>query len=73
MRNPQLGPMKIIDPAHPFYKPLWRRVVITAVVAGMLVFELLVGKDGFWIVITGALLAYTAWILLISWKDDPPP
>ena len=26
--------MKIIDPAHPFYKPLWRRIAIAIVVLG---------------------------------------
>ena len=65
--------MKIIDPAHPFYRPRWRRVAITAVVAAWLGFEVLVPQNGFWILITAGLLAYTAWILLVSWKDPPPP
>ena len=65
--------MKIIDPAHPFYRPLWRRIAITAVVALWLLFELLVTQNAFFIVIVAGLLAHTAWILLISWKDDPPP
>jgi hypothetical protein len=67
--NPQFEPMKIIDPTHPFYRPLWRRLAITAVVAGWLAFEFIVSKSGIWIVVSGAVFAYTAWTLLLSWKD----
>lgn len=60
--------MKIIDPAHPFYKPLWRRIAIAIVVALWLGFEVYMGNP-MWIAIVGAVLAYSVWVLLIDWKD----
>lgn len=66
----QMPVMKIIDPAHPFYKPLWRRVVIVTVVALWLAFEVFVGQNPFWIAIVGAVLVYSGWTLLFAWRDD---
>lgn len=62
--------MQLIDPAHPFYRPLWRRVVIVAVTAGWFGFELLAGASQMWAVIAGAVFAYTTWILLYTWKGE---
>jgi hypothetical protein len=58
----------------PFYKPLWRRIVITAIVALWVAFEIY--KDGgFWLVIAVAMLCYALWIFFLSWPktpDNPP-
>ena len=62
--------MKIIDPAHPFYKPFWRRVVIVAVVALWLVFEFVVGGNPMWMIIAGAVLVYSGWTLLITFPRN---
>lgn len=58
----------IIDTAHPFYRPLWRRIAIVAVCIGW-------GLVEFWFdaPLWGALFAgvgvYSAWVLL--WTFDP--
>jgi hypothetical protein len=60
--------MKIVDESHPFYKPLWRRIALVAVVGGWTAFELFYTKEPIWIVVAGGLFAYTAWIFLINWQ-----
>ena len=62
--------MKIIDESHPFYKPLWRRLALLGVLAAWTAFEVFYSKDGVWMAVAGALLAYATWILLITWKDS---
>ncbi len=62
--------MQLIDPAHPFYRPLWRRIVIVAVTAAWFGFEVLISRSQLWAVLAGALFAYTAWILLYTWKSE---
>jgi hypothetical protein len=59
----------------PFYRPLWRRIAITAVVALWLAFEIH-GGDGMWTAIAGGMLCYAVWIFFLNWPknpDDPPP
>jgi hypothetical protein len=65
--------MKLIDPDHPFYRPLWRRVAVVAVCAAWFAAELVLLKDTLFIPIAGALTAYTAWVLLIKWKTPQSP
>ena len=62
--------MKIIDESHPFYRPLWRRVTLVAVLAGWTAFEVFITQQPLWMLVAGGLFAYTAWIFLISWKDS---
>ena len=62
--------MKIIDESHPFYKPLWRRVALVGVLAAWTAFEVFYTGQPIWIVVAGALFAYSAWIFLISWQDS---
>jgi hypothetical protein len=65
--------IKLIDPAHPFYQPLWRRVAIVAVCAVWFAVELIMWGDPLFIPIAGALTAYTAWVLLLKWKTPQSP
>ena len=62
--------MKIIDESHPFYKPLWRRIVLVCVLAAWTAFEVFYTQQPLWIVVAGGLLVYTAWIFLLSWKGS---
>lgn len=66
------GNMQIIDPQHKFYRPLWVRVLVVLVCASWFAFELYLGPS-FWLVIMGALTAYTAWVLLIRFTPAPDP
>jgi hypothetical protein len=65
-----INAMKIIDESHPFYKPLWRRLALVGVLAGWTAFEVFYTQQPLWIAVAGGLFAYTAWIFLISWRDN---
>ena len=60
----------MIDPDHPFYKPLWRRILIPAVCWVWAIIEF-IGDEPFWGVIVGALGAYATYKLFI--EKRPPP
>jgi hypothetical protein len=72
MKNQRKPAFTLIEPGHPFYKPLWRRIAIVAVCALWLIFEVVISKSSLWMVIAGALLIYTGWTLLFAWKDEAP-
>ena len=57
--------MKILDADHPFFAPRWRRVAVVAFCALWSFIEFATGAP-MWGMITGALAAYTAWVLLYS-------
>ena len=59
--------MKFIDPDHPFYKPLWRRLVIVALCIAWTAFEFWHGEQT-WGMIFLAVSAYTACVLIIFFK-----
>ena len=64
--------MKLIDPAHPFYKPPGTRIAIVAMCGVWFAGEMMWGgRDPFFTPIAGGLFAYTAWVLLIRWRDPP--
>lgn len=62
--------MQIIDPDHPFYRPLWRRVLIVAFCLGWAGIELYNGQV-FWVGVSGIAGLYAAWILLLRWNPKP--
>jgi hypothetical protein len=55
-----------------FFRPLWRRVVVTAVVAAWFGYETIFSKDPLWITITAIGLAYCAWNLFLRFPKDSP-
>lgn len=61
----------MIDPDHPVYKPLWRRLLIVGFCAAWAGFELYSGEI-FWAIIVGALGAYAAYKLLFTFKGGRP-
>lgn len=52
--------MNILDPHHPFFRPLWRRVLTVAIPVAWGVFELLSGAV-FWALLFLAAGGYAAW------------
>jgi hypothetical protein len=58
---------------HPFYKPLWRRVLIAVLTALWAGFEVFFAKSGFWSVLSVAISVYCVWFFLLNWKDGTPP
>jgi hypothetical protein len=62
---------KFIDPDHPFYRPLWRRLLIVASCGLWTGVEFWNGAST-WGMIFLAVTAYTAATLLIFFKPTPP-
>jgi len=62
--------MQLIDPAHPFYKPLWVRLLIVGSCSFWAIFEAVRG-DPFFMIIMGALAIYSARVLLLNYKAPP--
>ena len=60
----------MIDQNHPFFQPLWRRIVIVALVAGWLGFEVIYTKDSLWISVATVMLIYGIWSFFISWPKS---
>ena len=57
---------------HPFYKPLWRRIVIIAVITVWFGVEFYMGERGLWLMLAGGMLAYAVYLFLITWPNDTP-
>lgn len=68
--QPGVRGARTYEQASPFYKPLWRRVVITAVVAAWLAFEIY-NNEGLWIAAAAAMLGYAIWTFFLSWPKTP--
>ena len=61
--------MKFFDLNHPFFIPLWRRIVTVGVAASWGVFEILMGATGWGMVFLG-LAAFAFYGFFIAF--DPP-
>lgn len=55
-----------------FFRPLWRRILVTLVVAGWCAYETLFSHDGLWIAITSVALVYCVWNFFLRFPQDPP-
>jgi len=62
--------MQLIDPNHPFYRPLWIRIAIVAVCLGWAIVEAST-REPFWAIIVGALGIYSAYKLLLTFSPQP--
>jgi len=61
--------MQIIDPNHPFFRPVWRRWAASLAPCLWAGVELATGSPG-WALLFGALGAYTLWQLIIVGPSD---
>lgn len=67
----------MFDFSHPFFRPLWLRVLIVAVAIGWALFEAMTGRPG-WAILFGAVGAVALWGLLLNYdpersrKEDQP-
>ena len=60
---------KAFDLSHPFFLPVWRRVVTVALSAGWAAFEFSMGNTG-WAAIFAALAAYAFYGLFIAFDAE---
>lgn len=59
-----------------FFRPLWRRVAVVVFLAAWLAWEVFFTREQMWMMIVGAVLAYSVWSFFISFdrnagKDSP--
>jgi len=64
----------VFDLRHPFFAPLWRRVLTSGLVAAWAFVELLAGNPG-WAALCGAILVWTVYAFFIvfdpaDYKDN---
>ena len=57
---------------HPFFRPLWRRLLVVALAFGWTAVEVAAGSTT-WAMLFGAMGAYAAWQFFVAWKGDEPP
>jgi hypothetical protein len=55
-----------------FFRPLWRRVAVTGVVAAWWAYEVFFSHEQMWIAITSVGLVYCAWNFFLRFPKDPP-
>lgn len=58
---------------HPFYRPLWRRILIVLVTIGWVLMEATWSPSSAWTMLAGAVCAYSVWVFLIAWRDPERP
>ena len=58
---------------HPFFDPLWRRLVIVAVTALWPVLELYHGERGMWFMLSLGMVVYALYTLIFKWPQPTPP
>lgn len=62
--------MKFLDPQHPFFAPLWRRVLTVAAPAAWGLVEHLNDEPG-WAIVFFAAAAYAGYALFVAPKTEP--
>jgi hypothetical protein len=50
-----------------WFQPLYRRVIVLAVIVGWSIWEWVFNKDQFWGVVTLAMVAYAVWTFFITY------
>lgn len=62
--------MKFLDAQHPFFKPLWRRVLTVVAPAAWALVEFANGQTG-WAIVFFAAAAYSGYELFLAPKPAP--
>ena len=62
---------KLLDLQHPFFIPLWRRVLIVAACLGWAVIEI-AGDNVFWAILFGAIGLYAGYVFFFDFHPRPP-
>ncbi len=62
---------KFLDPDHPFFRPLWRRLLVVGLCLAWALLEFSGGSTG-WALLFLAIGLYSGWVLLVAWapKDS---
>lgn len=57
---------------HPWFRPLWRRIVLVGLCAALAVWDLYHANYG-WALIFGGLSGFATYLFFIAWKDESEP
>ena len=60
--------MRLIDPAHPFYRAKWRRYLLVAVPFIWASVEWSFGNP-IWAYLSAAIGGFLAWHLVLNWRE----
>lgn len=63
--------MKLIDVQHPWFIPMYRRVLVVVICAGWAVVEI-VNNSPFWAILFGALAVYCAHQFFVAFDPKDP-
>lgn len=63
---------RLFDLDHPFFIPLWRRVLIVAVCLGWAAFEFAGTGSPFWGTLFGAIGLYAGWHFFFNFNPRTP-
>lgn len=63
---------RFLDLDHPFFIPLWRRVLIVAVCLGWAVFEFVGTGSPLWGILFGAVGLYAGWHFFFNFNPRSP-
>lgn len=63
--------MQLLDPSHPFFRPVWVRVAVVALSIGWGVVELVFGSPG-WAILFAAAGLYALWVF-VTYDGAAPP
>lgn len=62
--------MQLIDPDHPFFQPLWRRILLVVVPFAWAFVEMAYGNS-IWAYLSAGIGGFLAWNLIFKWpKKD---
>jgi hypothetical protein len=64
--------MRLLDPSHPFFRPVWVRVAVVGVALLWAVVELVFGSPG-WAILFAATGLYALWEFTRDKGDAGPP
>ncbi len=62
-------PNPALDLRHPFFRPVWRRVVLVSVLVFWTVIEITQGNP-FWAVLVGGICAYASYVFFLAFELD---
>lgn len=62
---------RLFDLDHPFFRPLWIRVLIVLACLGWAAFEMATGNP-FWAILFGAMGLYAAYGFFVAFNPRPP-
>ena len=55
-----------------FFRPLWRRVLVSAICVAWFAFEAVYSHDQLWMAMSGVAVVYCAWNLFLKFPKDMP-